>query len=103
MLLFLPSSLSSSLLCLTLTTSSSTYLTIFLASCFFFTSVPVSGEGDLLKIVWKPIKHSDYTLGPAYTKEFDLVGKDNAVEKVRVMEKPGLFSKDFKVVCKSKV
>ena len=100
MLLFLPSS-SSSLLSY-LTTSSTTYLTIFLASCFF-TSVPVSGEGDLLKIVWKPIKHSDYTLGPAYTKEFDLVGKDNAVEKVRVMEKPGLFSKDFKVVCKSKV
>ena len=51
------------------------------------------------KIEWRPIKHSDYELGPSYTKEFSLIGKDNVAEKVRVMEKPGLFSKDFKVVC----
>ena len=51
------------------------------------------------KIEWKSIKHFDYELGPSYTKEFSLIGKDNVAEKVRVMEKPGLFSKDFKVVC----
>jgi len=57
----------------------------------------VSGEGDVQRIEWRPIKHSDYELGPSYTKEFSLIGKDNVAEKVRVMEKPGLFSKDFKV------
>lgn len=47
---------------------------------------------------WKSLpKHSDYGLGPAYTTEFSLVGKNNVAEKVRVMENPGLFSKDFKV------
>ena len=49
------------------------------------------------QVFFTDIKHSDYTLGPAYTKEFSLVGKNNVAEKVRVMEKPGLFSKDLKV------
>jgi len=60
----------------------------------------VSGEGDsdVQKVSWKSLpKYSDYGLGPAYTTEFSLVGKNNVAEKVRVMENPGLFSKDFKV------
>ena len=51
---------------------------------------------------WKSLpKYSDYGLGPAYTTEFSLLGKNNVAEKVRVMENPGLFSKDFKVACKN--
>ena len=49
----------------------------------------------------RDIKHSDYGLGASYTKEFSLIGKGNVAEKVRVMDNPGLFSKDFKVVCKN--
>ena len=107
-----------------LTTSFISSLSVFFTSCLLFTSVPVSGEEgegdsdvqaviDLFfrfqcwaasftyplhnQVFFTDIKHSDYTLGPAYTKEFSLVGKNNVAEKVRVMEKPGLFSKDLKV------
>jgi len=48
-------------------------------------------------VVMRDIKYSDYGLGSSYTKEFSLVGKDNVKEKVRVMDNPGIFSKDFKV------
>jgi len=41
----------------------------------------------------------DYGLSPTDTKHFFLVGKENVAEKVKVMENPGIFSKDFKVVC----
>ena len=49
-------------------------------------------------MVWKALP-GDYGSG-SYTKELSLVGKNNVAEKVKVMEKPGIFSKDFKVVCK---
>ena len=39
----------------------------------------------------------DYGLGPSFTKEFSLVGKDKKKEKIRVMKKPSLFNKNFKV------
>ena len=48
------------------------------------------------KVEWGSILGSDYGLG--LTKQFSLYGKDNAVEKVKVKENPGIFSKDFKVV-----
>ena len=41
---------------------------------------------------------SDYDVGPAYTKEFSLVGRDKKEEKLRVIEKNSLFNKNFKVV-----
>ena len=44
------------------------------------------------------LDRSDYELGPAFTKEFSLVGKDKKKEKLRVMEKSSLFNKNFKVV-----
>ena len=44
------------------------------------------------------LKPSDYELGPSFTKEFSLVGKDKKEEKLRVMEKSSLFNKNFKVV-----
>ena len=46
----------------------------------------------------KDLVPSDYQLGPSYTKEFALVWKDKKKEMLRVMEKPSLFSKNFKVV-----
>ena len=46
----------------------------------------------------RPLEASDYEMGPSFTKEFSLVGKDKKKEKVRVMEKPSLFNKNFKVV-----
>ena len=51
-----------------------------------------------MQVVWKALP-GDYGSGPAYTQELSLVGKNNVAEKVKVMEKPGIFSKDFKVVC----
>ena len=43
-------------------------------------------------------KENDYELqGSGNTVELALVGKDNVTEKVWVEQKPGLFSKDFKV------
>ena len=50
------------------------------------------------KVVVKDLVPSDYQLGPSYTKEFSLVGKDEKKEKLQVMEKPSLFNKNFKVV-----
>ena len=41
---------------------------------------------------------SDYQLGPAFTKELSLFGKDNKAEKLRVMQRPSLFNKNFKVI-----
>ena len=41
---------------------------------------------------------SDYDVGPPYTKEFSLVGRDKKEEKLRVIEKTSLFNKNFKVV-----
>ena len=46
----------------------------------------------------KNLEPSDYQLGPSYIKEYSLVGKDKKEEKLRVMEKPSLFNKNFKVV-----
>ena len=43
------------------------------------------------------MKPSDYDDGPAFTKEFSLIGKDKKAEKLRVMQKSSLFNKDFKV------
>ena len=46
----------------------------------------------------KENKDNDYELqGSGNTVELALVGKDNVTEKVWVEQKPGLFSKDFKV------
>ena len=46
----------------------------------------------------KENKDNDYELqGTGNTVELALVGKDNVTEKVWVEQKPGLFSKDFKV------
>ena len=46
----------------------------------------------------KENKENDYELhGSGNTVELALVGKDNVTEKVWVEQKPGLFSKDFKV------
>ena len=46
----------------------------------------------------KENKDNDYELqGSGNTVELALVGKDNFAEKVWVEQKPGLFSKDFKV------
>ena len=46
----------------------------------------------------KENKDNDYELqGSGNTVELALVGKDNVAEKVWVEQKPGLFSKDFKV------
>jgi len=73
--------------------------TLFLVSCFL-TWVPVTSEGDLLKVEvkWHKNKDNDYELqGSGNTVELALVGKDNVTEKVWVELKPGLFSKDFKV------
>ena len=50
------------------------------------------------KVKVRPLKPSDYDLGPSFTKEFSLVGKDKKSEKLRVMKKPSLFNKNFKVV-----
>ena len=41
---------------------------------------------------------SDYDHGPAFTKEFSLVGKDKKKEKIRVMHTPSIFNKNIKVV-----
>ena len=49
------------------------------------------------KVVVKNLEPSDYQLGPSYIKEFSLVGKDKRRYKLRVMEKPSLFNKNFKV------
>ena len=49
------------------------------------------------KVVVKNLEPSDYQLGPSYIKEFFLVGKDKRRYKLRVMEKPSLFNKNFKV------
>ena len=46
----------------------------------------------------KDLVPSDYQLGPSYIKEYSLVGKDKKEEKLRVMEKPSLFNKNFKVL-----
>ena len=46
----------------------------------------------------RPLEASDYEMGPSFTKEFSLVGKDKKEEKLRVMEKSSLFNKNFKVV-----
>ena len=50
------------------------------------------------KVKVRSLKPSDYELGPSFTKEFSLVGKDKKSEKLRVMKKPSLFNKNFKVV-----
>ena len=39
----------------------------------------------------------DYEVGPSFTKEFKLIGKDKKSEKFRVMQKPSLFNKNLKV------
>ena len=46
----------------------------------------------------KNLVPSDYQLGPSFTKEYSLFGKDKKKEKLQVMERPSLFSKNFKVV-----
>ena len=43
------------------------------------------------------LEPSDYEMGPSYTKEYSLVGKDKKKEKLRVMNKQSLFNKNFKV------
>ena len=50
------------------------------------------------KVKVRSLKPSDYELGPSFTKEFSLVGKDKKSEKLRVMKKPSLFNKNFKVL-----
>jgi len=57
----------------------------------------VASESDVVKVKVRPLKPSDYELGPSFTKEFSLVGKDKKSEKLRVMKKPSLFNKNFKV------
>ena len=46
------------------------------------------------------LEPSDYEMGPSYTKEYSLVGKDKKKEKLRVMNKQSLFNKNFKVASK---
>ena len=46
----------------------------------------------------KELNPADYQLGPSFTKEFSLIGRDNKTEKLRVMKTSSLFNKDFKVV-----
>ena len=50
------------------------------------------------KVKVKNHELSDYDVGPPYTKEFSLVGRDKKEEKLRVIEKNSLFNKNFKVV-----
>ena len=50
------------------------------------------------KVEMRELSPSDYQLGPSFTKEFSLLGKDNKAEKLRVMQKPSLFNKHLKVV-----
>ena len=50
------------------------------------------------KVEMRELSPSDYQLGPSFTKEFSLLGKDNKAEKLRVMQRPSLFNKHFKVV-----
>ena len=85
---------------------------LLFTSCLVF-PVPVESESDIhkvkhsfktplspvcTKVVVKNLVPSDYQLGPSYTKEFSLVGKDEKKEKLQVMEKPSLFNKNFKVL-----
>ena len=43
------------------------------------------------------LEPSDYNMGPSFTKEISLIGKDKKFEKLRVMQKPSLFNKNLKV------
>ena len=85
---------------------------LLFTSCLVF-PVPVESESDIhkvkhsfktplspvyTKVVVKNLVPSDYQLGPSYTKEYSLVGKDKKKEELRVMKKPSLFNKNFKVV-----
>ena len=60
-------------------------------------SPPTRSEGDVLKVVIKDIKHSDYSIGGDEEKEVVLSGEGGAQEIARVHRRPSLFSKDFKV------
>merc|ERR1712108_41204 len=79
-------------------TATSTFSLILLLTSSLFSSVPVAGdESDVIQVKVRALKPSDYDLGPSFTKEFSLVGKDKKSEKLRVMKKPSLFNKNFKV------
>merc|ERR1711974_567082 len=79
-------------------TATSTFSLILLLTSSLFSSVPVAGdESDVIQVKVRSLKPSDYELGPSFTKEFSLVGKDKKSEKLRVMKKPSLFNKNFKV------
>ena len=48
------------------------------------------------KVRVRQLEAADYQL--TFTKEFSLVGKNKKAEKLKVMERPSLFNKNFKVV-----
>merc|ERR1711974_53778 len=91
------SSQTSSLLSFLSTSASKPTFSLILLFTLFLSSVPVASESDVVKVKVRPLKPSDYDLGPSFTKEFSLVGKDKKSEKLRVMKKPSLFNKNFKV------
>ena len=49
------------------------------------------------KVRVRQLEAADYQLAPTFTKEFSLVGKNKKSEKLKVMERPSLFNKNFKV------
>merc|ERR1711974_425535 len=65
-------------------TATSTFSLILLLTSSLFSSVPVAGdESDVIQVKVRSLKPSDYELGPSFTKEFSLVGKDKKSEKLR--------------------
>ena len=106
---------------LSLKATSTCSLKILFFTCLF-SSVAVASESDVDHVKYhssdvSEVKHliqnssftcftkvevvnlepSDYEMGPSYTKEYSLVGKDKKKEKLRVMNKQSLFNKNFKV------
>ena len=60
-------------------------------------NTPNSFSTNSAKVEMTELSPSDYQLGPAFTKELSLFGKDNKAEKLRVMQRTSLFNKNFKV------
>merc|ERR1712198_359440 len=71
-------------------------LSLIFAS-LLFSSIIVADDSDIIAVEMRELSPSDYQLGPSFTKEFSLLGKDNKAEKLRVMQKPSLFNKHLKV------
>merc|ERR1711974_289651 len=76
-------------------TLTSTFSLIF--ASLLFSSILAADESDIVAVEMRELSPSDYQLGPSFTKEFSLLGKDNKAEKLRVMQRPSLFNKHFKV------